>query len=260
MNRRFLRNSVFGLAAMSAVLVGGMSISQAQGMTQQQAQEMLQEMKAIRQALDKLSTLPVPGQAAAPPDDKVNITFQSGGYSLGSANAPLVMVEYTDLECPFCQQFHNTTFAQLKANYIDTGKVRFISRDFPLDFHANARRAAVAGRCAGEQGKYWEMRHVMIVNADKLKPDNLIAYATNVKLDMPKFTSCLNSDKYMQDIDKNIAEAAAAGVNGTPSFVLGTLDKDKLKGVRLVGAMPYAQVEAKIEEMLAQDKLAQGKN
>ena len=94
----------------------------------------------------------------------------------------------------------------------------------------------------------------MIVNADKLRPDNLITYATNVKLDMPKFTACLNSDKYMQDIDKNIAEGTAAGVNGTPSFVIGTLDKDKLVGVRLVGAMPYAQVEAKIEEMLAQRK------
>ena len=254
MNKRFARNAMFGLVAMSSVLLSGVPVSHAQGMTQEQAKEMLQEMKAIRQALDKLSALPVPGQAAPPPDDKVNMTFQSGGFSMGSANAPLVMVEYTDLECPFCQQFHNTTFAQVKANYIDTGKVRFVSRDFPLDFHQNARRAAVAGRCAGEQGKYWEMRHVMIVNADKLKPDNLLTYAANVKLDVPKFTTCLNSDKYMQDIDKNIAEGTAAGVNGTPSFVIGTLDKDKLKGVRLVGAMPYAQVEAKIEEMLAQRK------
>ena len=254
MNKRFARNSLIGLAIVSSVMLCGVPVSQAQGMTQQQAQEMLQEMKAIRQALDKLSTLPVAGQAAPPPDDKVNMTFQTGGFSMGSANAPLVIVEYTDLQCPFCQQFHNATFPQIKANYIDTGKVRFVSRDFPLDFHENARRAAVAGRCAGEQDKFWEMRHVMIVNADKLKPDNLISYAGNVKLDVPKFTTCLNSDKYMPDIDKNIAEGTAAGVNGTPSFVIGSLDKDKLKGVRLVGAMPYAQVEAKIEEMLAQLK------
>jgi protein-disulfide isomerase len=171
---------------------------------------------------------------------------------LGDAKAPLVLVEYTDLQCPFCQQFHNTAFAQIKANYIDTGKVRFVSRDFPLDFHENARRAATAGRCAAEQGKYWEMRHVMIVNAEALKADNLASYAGTVKLDVPKFKSCLESDKFKAQIDQDIAEGGVAGVQGTPSFVIGRLENDKLQGVRMVGAMPYAQFDAKIQEMLGE--------
>jgi protein-disulfide isomerase len=128
--------------------------------------------------------------------------------------------------------------------------VRYISRDFPLPFHENARRAAVAARCAGDQGKFWELRHAMIVNADQLKPEQINAYAGNVQLDVPAFKACTDSDKYKASVDKDIAEGTTAGVNGTPSFVIGTIDKDRLDGVRVVGALPYAQFEAKIKEML----------
>ena len=229
-------------------LLAAVPVAHADGMTSEQAQDMLNELKLIRQTLEKMQS----PQAAPAPDDKVSYKFSPGGFSLGDAKAPLVLVEYTDLQCPFCQQFHNTAFAQIKANYIDTGKVRFVSRDFPLDFHDNARRAATAGRCAAEQGKYWEMRHVMIVNAEALKPDNLATYAGTVKIDVPKFKSCLESDKFKAQIDQDVAEGGVAGVQGTPSFVIGRLENDKLQGVRMVGAMPYAQFDAKIQEMLGQ--------
>ena len=132
-------------------------------------------------------------------------------------------------------------------------------RDLPLEpIHPFALKAAEATHCAAEQGKYWEMRHVMIVNADQLKPDKLASYAEQVKMDVPKFKSCLDSDKYKAQIDQDIAEGGVAGVQGTPSFVLGTMDNGKLQGVRMVGAMPYAQFDAKIQEMLEKVKL--GKN
>ena len=243
---RYVRPWV-AMAATLSLLVAA-PLARADGITSEQAKEMLNELKQIRQALEKMQS----PQAAPAPDDKVSYKFSPGGFSLGDAKAPLVLVEYTDLQCPFCQQFHNTAFAQIKANYIDTGKVRFVSRDFPLDFHDNARRAATAGRCAAEQGKYWEMRHVMIVNAEALKPDNLATYAGTVKIDVPKFKSCLESDKFKAQIDQDVAEGGVAGVQGTPSFVIGRLEKDKLQGVRLVGAMPYAQFDAKIQEMLGE--------
>jgi len=243
-------------SSMSLKLAGAMALAflatapcaRADGMTAEQAQEMINELKQIRQTLEKMQT----PQAAPAPDDKVSYKLTPGGFSMGDAKAPLVMVEYTDFQCPFCQQFHNTAFAQIKANYIDTGKIRFVSRDFPLDFHDNARRAATASRCAAEQGKYWEMRHVMIVNADQLKPDKLMSYAEQVKMDTGKFKTCLDSDKYKAQIDQDVAEGGVAGVQGTPSFVIGYLENDKLSGVRLVGAMPYAQFDAKIQEMLEQ--------
>ena len=235
---------VMALALLAAALLA--PHARADGLTSEQAQEIINELKQIRQTLEKMQS----PQAAPAPDDKVSYKLSPGGFSMGDAKAPLVMVEYTDFQCPFCQQFHNTAFAQIKANYIDTGKIRFVSRDFPLDFHDNARRAATAGRCAAEQGKYWEMRHVMIVNAEQLKADNLASYAGQVKMDVAKFRSCLDSDKFKAQIDQDIAEGGVAGVQGTPSFVLGYLENDKLQGVRLVGAMPYAQFDAKIQEML----------
>ena len=244
--RTRLQTAILAFAAMA--LLAGMPGARADGITSEQAQEMLNELKQIRQLLEKLQG----GQQAQALDDKVSYRFRPGGFSMGDAKAPLVMVEYTDFQCPFCQQFHNTAFAQIKANYIDTGKLRFVSRDFPLDFHENARRAATAGRCAAEQGKFWEMRHLMIVNAEQLRPDNLVAYAASLKLDAPKFRSCLESDRFKAQIDQDIAEGEVAGVQGTPSFVIGRVENDKLEGVRLVGAQPYAQFDARIRELLDQ--------
>jgi protein-disulfide isomerase len=224
----------------------------AQGMTSEQAAEMLKELKQIRELLERQPAGPA---AAAPaPDDKVNVSFAGGGYSVGRSDAPLVLVEYTDYQCPFCQQFHNTSFPQIKANFIDTGKVRYISRDFPLEFHENAKRSAMAARCAAEQdaAKFWDMRHVLIVNADQLQPDKLAGYAAQVKVDSAKLKACVDSNKYAKDVDKDIQEGVAAGISGTPSFVIGRIENDKLVGVRMVGASPYPQFEAKINEMLDQ--------
>ncbi|NDP41521.1 MAG: thioredoxin domain-containing protein [Aromatoleum sp.] len=241
------------MAVVSAVaLLAGAPIARAQGMTSEQAAEMLDELKQIRQLLERQPAGPGQAAPAPAPDDKVNISFASGGFSMGRADAPLTIVEYADYQCPFCQQYHNTAFAQIKANYVDTGKLRYIHRDFPLDFHENARRAAAAARCAGEQGKFWELRHVMIVNAEALQQDKLAGYASSVKLDVPKFQACITADKYKAGIDKDVAEGTAAGVSGTPSFVIGRIKKDRLEGVRMVGAAPYGQFDAKIQEMLAQ--------
>ena len=238
--------------ALTAVVLAAAMPAHADGMTSEQAQQMLDELKAIRKALEQGGQGTAQAAPAPAPDDKINMAFPPGGFSLGKANAPLVLVEYTDYQCPFCQQFHNTAYAQIKANYIDTGKIRFVSRDFPLDFHENARRGANAARCAAEQGKFWELRHTMIVNANQLQQDKIAGYAASVKMDVAKFQSCLAADKYKTAIDKDIAEGTAAGVSGTPSFVLGRMVDGKLQGVRLVGAMPYEQFDAKIQEMLAQ--------
>jgi protein-disulfide isomerase len=252
MNIRLFRT--LAAAAIGAALLGGASLARADGITSEQAQQILDELKAIHKSLDARPAAPAQPAAQAPVDDKVNMAFPAGGFSVGKDNAPLVLVEYTDYQCPFCQRYHNDSFAQIKTNFIDTGKVRYVSRDFPLPFHENARRSATAARCAAEQGKFWELRHTMIVNASQLQPDKLGGYAQSVSMDVPKFQACVDSDKYRAAIDKDIAEGTAAGVNGTPSFVLGRIENGKLQGVRMVGAMPYPQFEAKIQEMLKTTK------
>jgi protein-disulfide isomerase len=241
-------------------LAGGATLpARAQGITAKQADELIQqnrevlnELKQIHQLMERQQAGQArPAAAAPPPDDKVHVEIKPGAYSIGRADAPLTIVEYTDFQCPFCRQFHLTAYADIKKNYIDTGKVRYVSRDFPLAMHENARRAAVAGRCAGEQGKYWELRDVMIANANQLRADNLVTYARDLGLDVPKFSACLDSDRFTADIDRNIAEGQKIGVSGTPSFVIGHMSGDKLDGVRLVGAMPYSVFDAKLKELLA---------
>ena len=219
-------------------------------MTQEQVQELLTELKGIRAALEKMGAPAPAAQPQEPVSDKVTMAMPANAYELGKTSAPIVMIEYTDLQCPFCQQFHNTAYEQIKKNYIDTGKVRFLSRDFPLDFHPWARPAAIAARCAGDQGKFWELRNALIANADKLSKEMISQHASDLKLDMKKFQSCADSDFYAADINKQVAEGTAAGVTGTPSFVIGKLENGQLDGVRLVGSMPYASFDAKFKELL----------
>ena len=101
--------------------------------------------------------------------------------SLGRADAPVTLVEFSDFQCPFCGRFFATTLPALKKDYIDTGKLRYVFRDFPLDqLHPNARKAAEAAHCAGEQGKYWEMHDVLFQNQRALAPSQLTEYARAV--------------------------------------------------------------------------------
>src|SRR5207248_9391886 len=124
-------------------------------------------------------------------------------------------------QCPFCQRFHVTTFAELKRQYIDTGKVRFYTRDLPLDFHPNAMRAAEASRCANDQGKFWPLHDRMGANPDKLDLANLLSFASDLKMDVNTFKSCVESEKYKNAVQTDVMEAMKIGATGTPTFVIG---------------------------------------
>lgn len=243
------------VTALAALLLGGAALpARAQAIAGDSGQQILQELRAIRQLLEAQQRNAAPRAAQAAADDKVSMAFQAGSQALGRADAPLVMVEYTDYECPFCRQFHLGSFEQIKKSYIDSGKLRYVSRDFPLEMHPNALRAAVAGRCGAEQEKFWELRHSMIVNAGQLKPDHILGYAKNLKLDVGKFRGCMESGRLLDAVESDMAEGRAAGVSGTPTFVIGRLANGRLEGVRMVGAMPYMVFAAKLDEMLAAAK------
>jgi protein-disulfide isomerase len=141
------------------------------------------------------------------------------------------------------------TFPELKKKYIDTGKVRFVSRDLPLDFHSNAARAAEAARCAGDQRLYWEMRDRLISNASRLSAADLTGYAQSLKLDALQFRTCMDTGKYSAVVKKDVATAEGFGVTGTPSFLLGKSTREGVSGVILVGAMPLDAFELKFKEL-----------
>jgi protein-disulfide isomerase len=229
---------------------GQVSQAPAQPLTQQQLnEEMLKELKAIRQLLEKIST--PQGQPPAQPQTAKVTNLK--GYALGRADAPLTMVEFTDLQCPFCRQYMLTSFDEIKRNWIDTGKLRYISRDFPLDFHAQAMPAARAARCAGEQGKFWEMRLGLMRNANLLTPEFIKKTASDLKLDAKPFEACLASAKFDAEIQAETREGTALGVGGTPTFVLGRTTDTAIEGPVLVGALPYALFDQKLKGLLGPD-------
>jgi protein-disulfide isomerase len=216
------------------------------GITRQQADDILKELRQIRQLLER------PTKPAAPqeePATRAKLTDLSGVAMLGSKDAPLTIVEYTDYQCPFCQRFHMTAFAELKKNYIDAGKVRFYSKDMPLDFHPNAMRAAQAARCAGEQGQFWTLRDVMGANPGKLDMDNILTFATDLKMDAKKLRACVESEKYKNAVQTDVLEAMRIGANGTPTFVLGKSMGEGVEGELMVGAMPYQMFDQKLKDL-----------
>jgi len=233
-----------------AVMLAASGVASAQTtITSQQAEDILKELRAIRQAVERLQAPQAPRPAPPAPPDIVSIENVSG-YMLGRPDAPVTMVEFTDLQCPFCNRFATATFDQLKKDYIDTGKVRFISRDFPLDFHPQAIPAAKASRCAGDQGKFWELRMSLVKNASALSPVFITQQATALQLDMKQFDACIKGNQYDAAINKDMTEGAGFSVNGTPTFFVGKTTAQGFEGLRIVGAQPYAVFQQRIEGLL----------
>jgi protein-disulfide isomerase len=211
---------------------------------QQQNEEILRELRAIRMLMESVIKPP------APPQPTSGRVTNLKGHSLGRADAPLTMVEFTDLQCPFCRQFALTSFDEIKKNWIDTGKLRYISRDFPLDFHAQAVPAARAARCAGEQGKFWELRMGLMRNANLLTTEYITKTAADLKLDLRAFAACSASTKYDAEIQAETQEAIRLGISGTPTFVIGRTTATGVEGPMLVGALPYSKFDATLTQLL----------
>lgn len=225
------------------------SLAHAEPMTREQGDAIVNELKQIRILLEKQQR-PQPQQAAAPAKPEL-VTIKGGGpHTLGKADAPLVLIEYTDYQCPYCKRFYDTTFAEIKKNLIDTGKVRFISRNLPLPFHGNAKKAAQAAFCAGEQGRYWEMRDSLFRNQNRLEVEAITGYANGLSLKADAFKNCMDSGKFAKEISDEAAYGGTLGITGTPTFVLGTVKGDSVEGRKIVGAQPYAAFEAQVNELL----------
>jgi protein-disulfide isomerase len=217
-------------------------------------QKQLQEIK------DLLKTMPVAGQPAAPAGpDLSTITMDLKGEPFkGDKNARIVLVEFSDYQCPFCARFVSETSPQIDKEYIQSGKVKYVFRNLPLtSIHANAFKAAEAAACAGDQNKFWEMHDRLYKNQQKIALSDLSSHAESIGLDKAQFDQCLASDKYAEKIRKDMAEANKVGVTGTPTFFVAVVDpKDsKLKFVQMMkGAQPFSNFKAYLDGLLAAQK------
>ena len=200
-----------------------------------------QQRAAARQALVaelKKGGPPVRVMIDAP---RYEVALAPTDPAVGSASAPVTIVEFSDFQCPFCLRVE-PTLKQVRQTYGD--KVRIVWKDFPLtQIHPQAFKSGEAAHCAGEQGKFWEYHDRLFANQEALQPDNLKKYAADLSLDTAKFNACLDESKFGDRVREGVAQGSRLGVNSTPTIYIN--------GRLLSGAQPYEVFAAVIDEELA---------
>lgn len=175
------------------------------------------------------------------PTEPVDVSVDDDAIK-GDVDAPVTIIEFSEYQCPFCKRYVDQTLVQIQEKYIDTGKVKYVFRDFPLDFHNNAKPAAMATECVHELGgddAYWKYHDKLFENTQALDSDSLKKYASDMGYDI---ADCLDSEKYADEVDADTEEGKSYGVRGTPAFFIN--------GNFLSGAQPFAAFEKLIEEEL----------
>jgi len=221
------------------------------GITAEQADAILEELRAIRTLLEQDgATRPRP-ETPAPSAPKVVQLPWVDRPTLGTPSADVVVIEFTDYACPYCQRFHQITWPILKRDFVDTGQVRWAVRDLPLPIHPNARSAAQAAHCAGEQGSFWEMRSALFAGQRDLGREALEKFAGQVGAGRAAFRRCLDSTRYLDEIDSDSRDAANIRITGTPTFLIGRRKGDHVEGRLIIGAQGSAVFDGAIRLELA---------
>lgn len=205
---------------------------------------------AVAAAAPSVAAATAPAAAAAAPAGKLDPVTDKDHVRGDLKKAKVVLVEYSDFQCPYCGK-HDPTMQQIVKDYGD--QVAWVYRHFPLSFHPNAVPVALASECASEQGKFWEFADAMYAGqTENLSGDAATATAfvnktaSDLKLDTKKFNDCVSSAKYQSVVDADSASGRTAGVNGTPAtYVNGTL---------VSGAVPYASMKKMIDDAIAKAK------
>ena len=210
--------------------------------------------KQILKELQDIKKLLANPPAARPAADVLPTTPMDIGKEpfKGASNAKVAVIEFSDFQCPFCGRYDKDTYPQLIKEYVDSGKVKYVWRDYPLDFHKNAEKAAEAAHCAGEQGKFWEMHDRLFANQQNIEPADLPKHAEALGLVPGLFQQCLDSGRYADEIKKDIAAAGTVGISGTPSFLIGVVQPNGSVKItkKLVGAKPYAEFKTALDALL----------
>ena len=183
------------------------------------------------------------------------------GRIRGSADAPITMIEYSDFTCGYCAKFFQETWPRLQAKYVDTGKVRFIYRDYPRSDQGVGVEAAVAARCAGAQGRYWLMHDRLFSERGRLDSGLFEGYAKMIGLDQTVFSKCFDERQYLESIFQDRNEANRWGFHGTPGFILmrtASGPTEKEPAVAIPGAVPFNEFAEEIDRMLATASRSQG--
>lgn len=212
----------------------------------------------IEKSVKELKDLVRSGQPAPPLTPESIVLGIDDDPVMGDRKARLVLIEFSDFQCPFCARFVRETLPEIEKDYIKTGKLKYVFRDFPItSAHKDAFKAALAAGCALDQGKYWEMHDRLFENPTAFTVYNLTQNAEAIGLNKETFQQCLNKNEYETEVQSDFADGLKAGVNQTPTFFLGLTEPNspKVKVLTVItGAKPYAVFKAAIDSALQQGK------
>ncbi len=252
----------FAGSILAVVLLAGVSLALAADELKELHQEIeslkvgqetiKKDLKAIK---DLLTSLTRPRSKI----QDVNLSVNVAKYpAKGPADAEVTLIEFTDYQCPFCARNAKSVLPKLTKDFVETGKIRYVLRDFPLTaIHKDAAKAHEAAHCAGEQGKYWEMHAQLFAHQKELQAEKLAGHAAAAGVtDKRAFQTCVDSGKYAKKIQASMAEGSKASVRGTPSFLLGRTEADgTVKATKLIrGAHSYPVFQQHIYALLASSK------
>jgi protein-disulfide isomerase len=245
--------------AVAALIAGALTLSPTLGQsTDEELRGLRKDMEALKasqaEMQKNLQIVKDILMGKQPPMEDVSIST-AGGQSLGDAKAKVMLVEFTDYQCPYCGRYGNDTFSKLIDGYVKTGKVRYTIRNFPIQqLHPLAEKAAEAAECAGDQGRYWEMHERLFKNQHALDVKELPGHARALGLDPVKFQQCIDSGQFTAKVMADVADGTKLKVSGTPMFYFGypdDKDPSKLRAVKLLsGAQPLSAFTDILEALL----------
>ena len=237
------------------VCVGVLLINPGSGraVVEEDVRALREDMEQVKKDLAEIKSILQSATKRQRPEKSTGTVGVTGGAVLGEVDAPVTIVEFSDYQCPFCRRYSLTVFPVLKREYIDTGKVRYVFRDFPLtSIHQQAEKAHESAHCAGESNKYWEMHDMLFEKQDDLMVPSLKHYAEELGLNSATFEECLDSGKYQVAIQKDVEDGGAAGIRGTPSFFVGKSGSgDSITGTIIRGAQPLVNFQTIINQLLS---------
>ncbi len=194
---------------------------------------------------------PQPQPRPEPPVPNAPLSL-AGAWLEGSNTAKVVLIEFSDFECPFCARFAQSALADVRSRYVKTGQVQVAFRHFPLtQIHPKAMGAAEAAECAGQQGKFWPMHDAIFADQARLDPADLLQKARSVGLDEGRFSRCLEAED--PKVRADVGTARSLDVTGTPTLFIGVRRADGDVDVkrRVTGAVPASQLAAVLDLVLA---------
>jgi protein-disulfide isomerase len=217
--------------------------------------QMLDELKELRVLLNQVAERKeFPTKPDGPRMFSINV---HGEPFRGFANAKVAIMEYSDFECSFCGKYVRELYPRIDEAYIKTGKIKYFFRDLPAPEHVNSALAAQAARCAGDQGKFWQMHDMLFAAQPAPSETNLTSYASSLGLDMQKFSACFSGGAYADAIRQSANGARSMGLHGTPSFLTGLMSDDgnflRTTNV-IVGIESFDALKESVDELLATPK------